>query len=235
MFFLSERDSQAIISLNPAATTAITTAAAESSGVPTLFTYLTGSVTTPQMKYFKHWDKLLDMESKASEQALNHISNQHGVWTNPRNRGNTMFSVQATTTVAVTTGRCQEEQSMSGQQLDAGAEGYGGKMKHMWTLTQTWGDADGSYKSCLDLDFVIGDRVSLSIEKNFAYSGNCRGGGGDDGCDTNIDIEDMAAKCAGVVWDVTNVEPHVVSGEICHISNETITIGISHLSKRLQR
>jgi len=61
----------------PTTVSAGVSAAAESSGVPALCTYLTGDLSPRQLSYFKHWDKLLDMESKASEQALHHHSNQH--------------------------------------------------------------------------------------------------------------------------------------------------------------
>jgi hypothetical protein len=203
--------------------------AAESSGVPALFAYLTADISTPQMSYFKHWDKLLDMENKASEQALHHHSNQHGVWTNPKGRDK-VFSVCSTATAtATTTARdliskttpdISKKSSLPNLDLH----------KHVWTLCQS---SDAEVESCFDMDFVVGDRISLSLEKNLFHQ---QGSSSTRTQTTSVTCEDVEETAsAAAAWDVMNVEPHVASGVVLEINENTISVGFAKLSSRLQR
>lgn len=175
--------------------------AASSSGAPSLFRYLTGDISASQMAYFTHWDRLLDMEHKASEQAMHHRSAQHGVWTDPRNRG--VFTVLSTDS---TIGE------VDGQPAPI--------HKHMWTMRHRLGSGSA-------LPFAANDRLSLSVEKIPNHSLPSLSGG---------DIEDIGRDCASVeTWNVLKVEPHVATGVVVAVQEDTIHIGFSKLSSRLQR
>jgi hypothetical protein len=182
--------------------------AAESSGVPALFKYLTEDISAGQMDYFKKWDKLLDMENKASEQALHHHSNQHGTWTNPYDRQK-VFAVQ-------TTEAREHALVYENPKLLATLDGY----KHAWTLNLR---AQIDQKSCFDMDCIVGDRISISLEKNLVVP-------------KVTDIEDLAAATeVSAAWDVVNVEPHVASGILLDIRTDTVVVGFAKLPNRILR
>ena len=69
------------------------------------------------------------------------------------------------------------------------------------------------------MDFVVGDRLSLSLLKRINS--------------VSTDIEDVAGNIAG--WDVANVEPHVASGVVLDICDDSICIAFPKLSNRIKR
>lgn len=185
--------------------------AAESSGVPSLFKYLTQDISTSQMTYFKHWDKLLDLENKAADQALHSRSIQHGVWTNSKERDR-VFTVLSTDA---------REKKLFSENNNVSSELFN-SFKYVWILGQAF-VAPGAH-TCFDMDLAAGDRLSLSLENN----NNSRISGGDD------DIEECGVGVADS-WNVANVEPHVVSGVVLEIQQRSICIGLTKLPNRIRR
>ena len=179
--------------------------AGELSGVPDLYKYLTEDVSDNQMSYFKHWDKLLDLESKAADQALHSRSNQHGVWTYPSLK-EVVFTVLST----------EAKESRLVCDIDKKLQQVSGDFKYIWCMGRKleYGEV-----SCCDMDFVVGDRLSLSLLKRINS--------------VSTDIEDVAGNIAG--WDVANVEPHVASGVVLDICDDSICIAFPKLSNRIKR
>lgn len=63
--------------------------------------------------------------------------------------------------------------------------------------------------------FEIGDTVAVSAETAIE------------------DIEDLASACK--MWDVTHTEPHIVSGQVIDLKNDTVRMRVTDKPKRLLR
>ena len=117
--------------------------AAEMSGDPKLYRYLTDGITVNQMSYFKHWDTLLDLESKATEQTLHQNTNRN-IWTSFLSK-NKLYTLQSTS------------------HNESKARGLSHETQNLYTWSMCHEGTDETLPC--SHEFVEGDKISLSLQK----------------------------------------------------------------------
>ncbi len=184
---------------------------AKSSGVGTLFSYITKGLTPAHVGYLRHWDKLIDLEAIAVSTVYNQI------WTVPsavlENGFNGFKCIGNLRIVSCT------KQTTS-------AEGY--------SIILTPGNAVSATEVS---KFLVGEKVTLSIEYYCEYETRIEKNELVDIEDVYTDKNGSKGSRKSITfakpWDVTSVEPHLATGVIASYENNEINISISNEPRRL--
>jgi len=184
---------------------------AKTSGVSTLFSYVTKGLTVAHMTYLRHWDKLIDLESIAVTTIYNQI------WTVPSavlENGFSGFKCIGNLRII----SCTKQTTSS--------DGY--------SIILTPVNAT----SCIELGtFVVGEKVVLSIEYFCEFETNVEKAvvvDIEDVCSfkgrPNTNRKSISFTKP---WDVTSDEPHVATGVITSFENNEIYVTVSNEPRRL--
>ena len=184
---------------------------AKSSGVTTLFSYVTNGLNAAHLAYLRHWDKLIDLEAIA----VSTIHNQ--IWTVPSailENGYHGFKCIGNLRIVSCT-----KQTTS-------AEGY--------TITLNAVNAAREIKLC---SFLVGEKVILSIEYFCEFETHVEKEEVVDIEDISSYKSRSKTSRTSVSylrpWDVSNVEPHITTGIITSFENNEICVSVSNEPRRL--
>lgn len=195
-----------------------------SSGVPDLFRFILNDVSPSQLQYLQHWDRLLELESIATE--VDRASN----WVvNSREK------------------EASGDKSLSEVRVVNHFAGANADNAHEYVLV--FAKQTASASDDLETVFSVGDKVYVSIESSEKFlsqrlasldllddrsGSSCSSMTTSETMTTTLgDIEDLGLKLKGSSRSVMRTEANVASGSVIAVSMTEITLSFAAKPKRI--